>query len=370
MCAGSHNGNSLDFITMQPILKVNLTTGDTEEYRIPGAWEKDFLGGASLAARLLYDALTPELDALIARSASALYERSDNGHCRSDSRTLRHLRERGLLPVYGLNPIGWILGTGTALRRISMACGSREEPRNRSICGSTRAAFEVRNAAHLWGKDTYETQTLVKEEIGRNKARVAAIGEAGERGVLYAGIFCDHGRTAGRTGLGAVMGAKNLKAVAVYGKKAALPLVHSEVYAGVRSASNRTLRQDNQTQVMHELGTASAANYSEYLGAMPGRYYHQGSFEEVDNVSGAKMSESILSGTSACHACVIACGRVVTSGRWRAPQRSGIRDHCFFWAKPAGGRPGCHHAPGRIMRPLRHGHHQHGQYHRPGVLFV
>ena len=108
------------------------------------------------------------------------------------------------------------------------------------------------------------------------------------------------------------MGAKNLKAVAVYGKKSTLPLARSGLYAGVRSASNRALRQDNQSQVMHELGTASAANYSEYLGAMPARYYHQGSFEQADNVSGARMSESILSGTSACHACVIACGRVVT----------------------------------------------------------
>jgi aldehyde:ferredoxin oxidoreductase len=164
----------------------------------------------------------------------------------------------------------------------------------------------------LWGKDTCEAQTLIKEEVGRVNARVATIGKAGERGVLYAGIFCDHGRTAGRTGLGAVMGAKNLKAIAVYGKKGTLPLARSGVYAGLRSASNRGLKQDNEAKVLHELGTASTANYSEYMGAMPSKYYHQGSFEAVDNVSGARMSETILSGTSACHACVIACGRVVT----------------------------------------------------------
>jgi aldehyde:ferredoxin oxidoreductase len=171
--------------------------------------------------------------------------------------------------------------------------------------------IEIRKAAHLWGKDTYETQSLIKEEVGRKGARVAVIGQAGERGVLYAGIFCDHGRTAGRTGLGAVMGAKRLKAVAVYGKKGTLPLARHGVYSLARSASNRTLKQDNQSKVMHELGTAGAANYSEYLGAAPSKYFHQGSFEQIDNVSGAKMSESILSGTSACHACVIACGRVV-----------------------------------------------------------
>ena len=172
--------------------------------------------------------------------------------------------------------------------------------------------LKVRKAAHLWGKDTYETQTLIREEVGRSKARVATIGQAGERGVLFAGIFCDHGRTAGRTGLGAVMGSKNLKAVAVHGKKGTLPLARSGVYAGIRSASNRDLKQNNQSKVFHELGTASSANYFEYLGEMPSKYYHQGRFEQVDNISGPRMSESILSGTSACHACVIACGRVVT----------------------------------------------------------
>lgn len=62
---------------------------------------------------------------------------------------------------------------------------------------------------------------------------------------------------------------------------------------------------------MHELGTAGAANYSEYLGAMPARYFHQGGFPEVDEISGSTMAERILVGESACHACVIACGRVV-----------------------------------------------------------
>jgi aldehyde:ferredoxin oxidoreductase len=63
--------------------------------------------------------------------------------------------------------------------------------------------------------------------------------------------------------------------------------------------------------VLHEVGTAGAANYSEYLGAMPAKYYHQGGFEGVDRVSGANMTDTILAGQSACHACVIACGRVV-----------------------------------------------------------
>jgi len=296
---------------MQPILKVNLTAGKTEEYHIPENWERDFLGGASLAARLLYDSLTPDLDA---RSPEAPLLFMNGPLTGTAGPTVGRFVICGKGPATGLWAESHIGGFwGPELRFAGYdglwITGRAREPVYLWI---NEGRLEVRKAAHLWGQDTYETQTLIKDEVGRRGARVATIGKAGERGVLYAGIFCDHGRTAARTGLGAVMGAKNLKAVAVYGKKGTLPLVRSGVYSGVRSASNRALKQDNQSQVMHELGTASAANYSEYMGALPSKYYHQGSFENVDNVSGAHMSESILSGTSACHACVIACGRVVT----------------------------------------------------------
>jgi aldehyde:ferredoxin oxidoreductase len=85
-------------------------------------------------------------------------------------------------------------------------------------------------------------------------------------------------------------------------------------YAKLRSEANRMLKQDNEAKVMHELGSAGVANYAEYLGAMPAKYYHQGGFAGVDNISGAKMAESILVGKSACQGCVIACGRVVDIG--------------------------------------------------------
>jgi len=296
---------------MQPILKVDLTTGKSEEYRIPENWEKDFLGGASLAARLLYDSLTPDLDA---RSPEAPLLFMNGPLTGTAGPTVGRFVICGKGPATGLWAESHIGGFwGPELRFAGYdglwITGKAMEPVYLWI---DEGRLEVRKAAHLWGKDTYETQTLIRDEVGRSKARVATIGQAGERGVLFAGIFCDHGRTAGRTGLGAVMGSKNLKAVAVHGKKGTLPLARSGVYTGIRSASNRDLKQNNQSKVFHELGTASSANYFEYLGEMPSKYYHQGRFEQVDTISGPRMSESILSGTSACHACVIACGRVVT----------------------------------------------------------
>jgi aldehyde:ferredoxin oxidoreductase len=173
--------------------------------------------------------------------------------------------------------------------------------------------LEIRNAAHLWGQNTYTTQDQVKAEVGEKAARICVIGPAGEQGVQFASILCDHGRMAGRTGMGAVMGAKNLKAIAVHGTQD-IPMFDLERYKPLRSEVNRILKQDNEAKVMRELGTAGAANYAEYMGAMPVKYYSRGSFENVDNVSGARMTETILTGRSACQGCVIACGRVVTLG--------------------------------------------------------
>jgi len=294
---------------MQPILKIDLTTGKTEEYVIPQEWERDYLGGASLAARILYSSLVRELDPLSPEAPLLFLNGPLSG---TAGPTTGRFVICGKSPATGLwaeSNIGGFWGPELRMTGYDglWITGKAEGPVYLWI---DEGRLEVRKGAQLWGKDVYETQDLVREEIGRSSARVAVIGHAGERGVLFASIGCDHGRFAGRTGLGAVMGAKNLKAIAVHGRKK-IPVVHAGRYSALRSEANRNLKQDNEAKVLHEIGTAGAANYSEYMGAMPSKYYRQGSFADVDNISGAKMAESILVGQSACHACVIACGRVV-----------------------------------------------------------
>lgn len=295
---------------MLPILKINLTNHTTEEFIIPKKWEHDFLGGASLAARILYPLLTKGLDPL-SPEAPLLFINGPltgtNGPttgrfviCGKSPAT--HLwAESNIGGFWGpeLRKAGYdgllITGRASALSYVWIQDGR----------------FEVRGAAGLSGRDVYETQEIIKAEVGVKGARVAVIGEAGENGVLFSSICCDHGRMAGRTGMGAVMGSKNLKAIAVHGTK---KIEVTERYAVMRSEANRALKQDNEAKVMSELGSAGAANYAEYLGAMPSKYYHQGAFPAVDNISGAKITESILVGQSACQGCVIACGRVVDLG--------------------------------------------------------
>jgi len=297
---------------LQPILKIDLSTGNMSRVDIPAEWERAYLGGASLAARLLYPIITPELDPFSAEAPLLFLTGPLSGTL---GPSVGRFVVCGKSPQTGL----WAESNcggfwGPQLRFAGWdglwITGRADHPVYLWINGDR---LEVREAAHLWGQDTYEVQESIKKELGVAGTRVAGIGPAGENGVLYAGIFCDHGRTAGRTGLGAVMGAKNLKAIAVHGD-GKIPLADAEAYNVIRSAANRALKNENTTRVEHDLGTASIADYADYMGSMPKRYFRLGQLEGTDRVSGSTMAETILVGTSACHGCVIACGRVVNLG--------------------------------------------------------
>jgi aldehyde:ferredoxin oxidoreductase len=294
---------------MQPILTINLTTREMGQFSVPAEWERDYLGGASLAARLLYTSLTRDLDPFSPQSPLLFLTGPLTG---SAGPAVGRFVVCGKSPATGL----WAESNcggfwGPELRFAGYdgvwITGKAEKPVYLSV---TNNRLETRDAAQLWGLDTYEIQSRIKGELGQPGAHVMGIGPGGENGVLFANILCDHGRAAGRTGLGAVMGSKNLKAIAVQGK-GKIPLFEVEKYNLLRSAANHALKIDNVSRVLHELGTASGTDYFEYLGSMPKKYYHAGVFENAGKVSGATMAETILAGTSACHACVIACGRVV-----------------------------------------------------------
>ncbi|MBL8102427.1 MAG: aldehyde ferredoxin oxidoreductase family protein [Anaerolineales bacterium] len=295
---------------MLPILKINLTENTTEEFIVPKEWERDFLGGASLAARILYPYLTKELDPLSPESPLLFINGPLTG---TNGPTTGRFVICGKSPATSLWAESNIGGFwGPELRKAGYdGLWITGKAQSQVYVWIEEGRLEIRSAANVWGRDIYEAQEIIRAEVGVKGARVAVIGEAGENGILYSSICCDHGRMAGRTGLGAVMGSKNLKAVAVSGKN---KIEVTEQYAVLRSEANRTLKQDNEAKILHELGSSGVANYAEYLGSMPSKYYHKGSFESVDNISGSKMADSILVGTSACQGCVIACGRVVNLG--------------------------------------------------------
>ncbi len=294
---------------MQPILKINLTTGEISQIAIPIEWQEQYLGGASLAARLLYNSLTPDLDPL-SPSAPLLFL---NGPLSGTAGpTVGRFVICGKSPATNLWAESNCGGFWGPELRMAGYDGVWLEGRSETpiYLWIHDERVIIKSADHLWGLDTYQTQETILKEQDAGKIRIACIGPAGENQIPFALILCDHGRVAGRTGLGAVMGSKNLKAIAVNGH-GKIPVIDWERYLPLRSEANRILRSDNASLVLRELGSASSAEYFDYLGEMPKYYYQKSIFPEEIRVSGSTVKDSILVGVSACHACVIACGRVV-----------------------------------------------------------
>ncbi|MCC7106958.1 MAG: aldehyde ferredoxin oxidoreductase family protein [Chloroflexi bacterium] len=175
---------------------------------------------------------------------------------------------------------------------------------------------EIRDATHLWGKDTFETFDLVQDELGGGDRRgeapgVVCIGPAGERLVRFAAIMNDgkDGRAAGRTGMGAVMGSKNLKAIACKGTKS-FPLADE---AGLK-ANLASLRKTivATSKGFGALGTAGGVPVHDKMGNWPIKNWQVDHRPDIaENLSGAKMKESILTGRYFCGSCIIGCGRTV-----------------------------------------------------------
>lgn len=294
---------------MQPILTVDLTISQFGQISVPEAWERDYLGGASLAARILYADLVPELDPLSPSSPMLFMNGPLTGTAgpavgrfvvcgRSPATGLWAESNCGGFWGPELRKAGYdgLLISGRALRPVYLWIEDNK--------------IEIRSAEQLWGKETYQTQAAIKNELARPDIRIACIGPAGEALIPFALILCDHGRVAGRTGLGAVMGSKNLKAVAIRGN-GKVPVSNPSEYNPIRSEANRVLRGDNFSEVLHELGSAGGADYFDYIREMPKKYFQRGSLDEELQDTGSRITETILVGYTTCHACVIACGRVV-----------------------------------------------------------
>ncbi len=167
----------------------------------------------------------------------------------------------------------------------------------------------IRSAARLWGTTTLECMEMVRTEVGEKAARVAAIGPAGEKLVRYACIMNDLKHAAGRSGLGAVMGSKNLKCIAARGSQRV-----SVADTGAVKELGKFMR-DNWKKFsldMHDMGTAGGVLGLNESGALPTRNFQDGQFEGADKISGQTMRDTILVGRESCYGCPVRCKRVVS----------------------------------------------------------
>lgn len=179
--------------------------------------------------------------------------------------------------------------------------------------------YELRDASHLWGAITGEAEAVIKEELGDNKIEVLQIGPAGENGVRFAGIFSMSNRANGRTGMGAVMGSKNLKAVAVRGKKR--PSVADKTGLSKLAKWGAANLADSDIAGLGKYGTAETTGANQSSGTLPTYNYNSGVFDGWEPIDGTTMYDTVLRGAAegkqdrqgrdTCYACTVRCKRVV-----------------------------------------------------------
>ncbi len=171
---------------------------------------------------------------------------------------------------------------------------------------------ELRDAAHLWGgKTTAEVDDLIRAELGDDKIEIAQCGVSGERLSRLAAIINMANRANGRTGMGAVMGAKNLKAVAVRGKSKRLPMSDAQKCNTFAKWGAANIEDNPDVLGLKENGTAGVVSSQHMDGTLPTRNYNEGQFENFEPISGEVMTETILVERDTCYACTVHCKRVV-----------------------------------------------------------
>jgi aldehyde:ferredoxin oxidoreductase len=184
---------------------------------------------------------------------------------------------------------------------------------------------EIRSAKHLWGKNTEIVWDELKKETGHKNAGIARIGLAGENLVKYASIMVDHHRAAGRTGQGAVMGSKKLKAIVIKGTDRKVPVADEKGMREYAAELNEDKTEDPTFRMYSDLGTAGFTDMASMMwGSLPAGYYTVSEFDTY-NLSGTTVRETILTGKSACYRCPIACGRVIEipKGKYKMEKYAG-----------------------------------------------
>jgi aldehyde:ferredoxin oxidoreductase len=182
---------------------------------------------------------------------------------------------------------------------------------------------EIRDASHLWGKDTGEVQEAIRAELEDKRIRVAQCGRAGENLVRYACVLNELKHANGRTGMGAVMGSKNLRAVAVRGT-GKLATADPEKVREIAKTVVGLIPQSKMAQNFKKFGTPMFVMPLNESGILPTRNFQAGRFEGAESISGETMTNTILDASKGCYSCAVHCKRAVkVSGKYEATPEYG-----------------------------------------------
>jgi aldehyde:ferredoxin oxidoreductase len=293
-------------------LAVDLNTRETRNLELKDDDLKKFIGGASLGARLIYDHAQKGTDPLSPDNPLIFAVGPFTG-------TTIPMVSRGA--VCGISPLTGIWGEATTGGvfpfRLKTAgfdgifvTGRARRPVYLYLHDGSA---EIKDAAHLWGKDTYQTQDILKDELKTTGLSIAGIGRAGENLVRYACVINDRGRAAGRCGLGALMGAKNLKAVAVAGNQRT-SVADNDKVAQLTNQARQAITTGFMAVAYREYGTLLYTDMGMFLGDTPARYFTRSVFP-AQKVTGHSLRQAYPVESYACYGCPVACGRTVRDFR-------------------------------------------------------
>jgi len=290
------------------LLEVNLTNNTISDIKLKEEVLRNYLSGSGLAAKLLYDELQTDLSPLHPDSPLLFFSGLLTGTPIPTASKLSVCAKSPLTGIWDEATVGGTWGAelkfcgyeGVIIR------GRAEKPVYLYI---TPEEIKIKDAQEMWGQDTYRTSQNLKEK-GGPEIKIASIGQAGENLVNISSIVIDapHYRLAGRGGLGAVMGSKNLKAIVVKGNLKPTvenPLALKEVL----KADRQNIR--NYTEGLHKLGTAGSVEAREYIGDLPIKNFAQSRWQGASKITGQVIVDNLFKKHYACFACPIACGKEV-----------------------------------------------------------
>ncbi len=298
------------------ILRVDLGKGTCASEALNMEWAGKYLGQRGLASKYLTEEVDPKVDPLSPANKLIFATGPLTGTAASTGGRYSVITKGALTGAIACSNSGGYFGAelkGAGWDMIIFE-GKAKEPVYLSIQNDKA---ELRPAGHLWGKTVWETEEAVKAECGDPQTRVSSIGEAGENGVLFSCIINDLHRAAGRSGVGAVMGSKNLKAVALRGTLG-VGVDDFEKFMEATNAGKKVLAENPVTgQGLPTFGTNVLMNVINETGALPTRNFHAVQFDGANNIGGEAMHEKRASdgkanlvANQACFGCTIACGRI------------------------------------------------------------
>ncbi|MBL0087024.1 MAG: aldehyde ferredoxin oxidoreductase family protein [Ideonella sp.] len=299
------------------ILRVNLTAGTVKSEPLNMTWAKQYLGSRGLASKYLIEEINASVDPLSADNKIIWATGPLTGTMASTGGRYTVVTKGPLTGAIACSNSGGYWGAELKMAGWDMVIfeGASAKPVYLSISDDVA---ELKDASHLWGKSVWETESQLKKQHQDPQLRISSIGLAGENQVLFAAVVNDLHRAAGRSGVGAVMGSKNLKAIAVRGTKGVGNLVNPKEFMKVVAEKKKILADNAVTgQGLPAYGTQVLMAVINEVGALPTRNHRDSQFEGAKDIGAEAMGtpratdgKKHLVTNQACFGCTIACGRI------------------------------------------------------------